>query len=218
MSNKKPTQIKVQTKIIRNILSWLLITAGVVLLILVFGPLIKQEIIFQYNKLTKTYYYINPEESPEIRGRQIIPESTDFGIVIPKINANAPIFANIDPFKENEFLPILKKGIAHAKSTSFPGHGDNIYLFAHSASGILEIQQYNAIFYLIDKLEKDDQIVIYYKEKLYYYYVFEKKIVSPEAIKYLEETEEEILTLQTCYPPGTTLKRLVVRAKLKESP
>jgi LPXTG-site transpeptidase (sortase) family protein len=204
-----------------KIISALLVFLGIVILLLVFGPLIKQEVIFQYNKLIGTTYYIynNQELGNRLEGKgSIIPKSTDFGIVIPKIDANASIFANIDPFNENEFLPILKKGVAHAKGTSFPGHGGNIFLFAHSASGILEIQQYNAVFYLVNKLEKDDQIIIYYKETPYYYYVFEKKIVSPGATSYLEKTEKEELTLQTCYPPGTTLKRLIIRAKLEKSP
>ncbi len=209
-----PDQKNKKGGIVRSILSWLLIGSGTIILALVFGPLARQEIIFQYRKLANKHYYYYKEvaETPP-EGKQIIPQNTDFGIVIPKINANAPVFANVDPFAESEFLPILKKGVAHAKNTSFPGQGENIYLFAHSASGPLQIKQYNAVFYLLSKLEQDDQIIIFYKEKPYYYYVFEKKIIGPEKIDYLEKTGEEILTLQTCYPAGTTLKRLIIRAK-----
>jgi len=39
-------------------------------------------------------------------------------------------------------------------------------------------------------------------------------VVGPQATEYLKHTNEEILTLQTCYPPGTTLRRLIVFAKL----
>ncbi|MGI6278602.1 MAG: sortase [Patescibacteria group bacterium] len=205
-----------------KLVSAILTASGLVILLVIFGPLIKQEIIFQYNKLIGTSYYIynnNQDHDGYLKERGgIIPKSTDFGIIIPKINANVPIFANIDPFNEKEFLPILKEGIAHAKNTSFPGHGGNIFLFAHSATdNLLEIKQYNAVFYLIQKLDQNDEIVVFYKEKPYYYYVFEKRIVPAEAIKYLESADEEILTLQTCYPPGTTLKRLVVRAKPKNN-
>jgi len=218
MSDQKNKQRVNKAKIARTILSWLLIGGGITTLLLVFGPLAKQEIIFQYHQATKKqYYYVeetaNGKEEIPAKGQQIIPQSTDFGIVIPKINANAPVFANVDPFKEGEFLPILKKGVAHAKNTSFPGQGENIYLFAHSASGPLQIKQYNAVFYLLSKLEQGDRIIIFYKEKPYSYYVFEKKIIGPEKINYLEKTGEEILTLQTCYPAGTTLKRLIIRAK-----
>jgi len=223
MSDQKNKQRVNKAKIARTILSWLLIGGGITILLLVFGPLAKQEIIFQYHQATKKqYYYVeetaNGKEEIPAKGQQIIPQSTDFGIVIPKINANAPIFANIDPFKESEFLPILKKGVAHAKNTSFPGQGENIYLFAHSASGPLQIKQYNAVFYLLPKLEQGNQIIIFYKEKPYYYYVFEKKIIGPEKINYLEKTGEEILTLQTCYSAGTTLKRLIIRAKPESTP
>ena len=218
MSDQKNKQRVNKAKIARTILSWLLIGGGITILLLVFGPLAKQEIIFQYHQATKKqYYYVeetaNGKEEIPAKGQQIIPQSTDFGIVIPKINANAPVFANVDPFKEGEFLPILKKGVAHAKNTSFPGQGENIYLFAHSASGPLQIKQYNAVFYLLSKLEQGDRIIIFYKEKPYSYYVFEKKIIGPEKVNYLEKTGEEILTLQTCYPAGTTLKRLIIRAK-----
>ena len=218
MSDQKNKQRVNKAKIARTILSWLLIGGGITILLLVFAPLAKQEIIFQYHQATKKqYYYVeetaNGKEEIPAKGQQIIPQSTDFGIVIPKINANAPVFANVDPFKEGEFLPILKKGVAHAKNTSFPGQGENIYLFAHSASGPLQIKQYNAVFYLLSKLEQGDRIIIFYKEKPYSYYVFEKKIIGPEKINYLEKTGEEILTLQTCYPAGTTLKRLIIRAK-----
>lgn len=145
---------------------------------------------------------------------KITPVDADFGIVIPKISANAKIFPNINPFNEKEFLPVLQKGVAHAKGTYFPGGGRNIYLFAHSTDAFYNAGRYNAVFYLIGKLETGDEIDIYYKNKIFKYFVYEKKVVSPGAVKYLNQGNEEILTLQTCYPPGTTLKRLVVRAKL----
>ncbi|MDD3679403.1 MAG: sortase [Candidatus Shapirobacteria bacterium] len=207
----------IKTKLIK-ILSTVLIVLGTIILLVVFTPPTIEEIRFRYHQAIGTLYYVGKTDIENdgdifIKRQEIIPQDTDFGIVIPKINANAPIFANIDPFSEREFLPILRKGVAHAKNSSFPGHGSNIYLFAHSASGILSIKQYNAVFYLINKLEKNDEIVIYYKEKPYSYFVFEKKIVGFGAIKYLDKTNEEILTLQTCYPPGTTLQRLIVKAK-----
>lgn len=173
---------KNKLRIIRSGLSWLLIILGLSILVFVWGPLVQQEIIFQYNKATGSLYYTYNRENSDLGQNNsledrpsIVPKSTSFGIIIPKIGVNAPVFANINPFNEAEFLPILKKGIAHAKNTSFPGQGGNVYLFAHSANSALEIQRYNAVFYLVNKLEKGDQIVVYYKEKPHFYYVFEKK-------------------------------------------
>jgi sortase A len=200
-------------------LSNLLILGGVAILLLIFGSPVFQEVRYQVSRLRRVEYRVlESKEEPIEKSKAIliVPESRDFGIVIPKINANARIFANIDPFNELEFLPVLKKGVAHAKETSFPGHGKNIYLFAHSTDAFYNVGRYNAVFYLIGKLKEGDEIDIYYKDRLFKYFVFEKKVVDPRATKYLEPGNEEILTLQTCYPPGTTLKRLVVRAKVSQ--
>lgn len=201
----------------------LLILAGILILAFTFGEPLFQEAKYQINQISGKKYRVARSNGQKMSGfadsrvKEIIPVSLDFGIVIPKIVANAEIFPNVNPFSEKEFLPVLRKGVAHAKGTSFPGLGKNIYLFAHSTDAFYNTGRYNAVFYLIGKLEKGDEIDIFYKNKLYQYFVFEKKVVLPAEVKYLEPGEEEILTLQTCYPPGTTLKRLVVRARLQDS-
>jgi len=179
----------------------ILIFAGAILLVMIFSPPLAEEVKYEVRQAAGV-----PIESPA-------PPNTDFALVIPKIKAAAVVFPNIDPFNPAEFKPILKKGVAHANGTSFPGQGGNIYLFAHSTDAFFNVNRYNAVFYLIGKLQNDDEIDVYYKGKLFKYYVYEKKVVSAQALEYLEPTKEEILTLQTCYPPGTTLARLIVRAR-----
>jgi len=198
----------------RKKLADVLILAGITILVLNFAAPLFYEAKFQINSFSGKRYQVVDDIGS--KGELIIPESLDFGIVIPKIAANAKIFPNVNPFDEKEFLPILRRGVAHAKGTSFPGLGKNIYLFAHSTDAFYNAGRYNAVFYLIGKLNDKDEIDIFYKNKLFRYSVFEKKVVAPGEINYLEPQEEEILTLQTCYPPGTTLRRLVVRAKLQD--
>lgn len=210
-------------RLIFSVLSNLLIGLGVLLILLIFGRPLSEEMKYNFNRIFGIRYQltekINPQNqekksTSETNGeREIIPESTDFGIVIPKINANARIFPNVDPYNSKEFLPVLRKGVAHAKGTFFPGGGKNIYLFAHSTDAFFNVGRYNAVFYLLGKLEKGDEIDIFYRGQLFKYSVFEKKVVQPGAVQYLRPDREEILTLQTCYPPGTTLKRLIVRAQ-----
>jgi hypothetical protein len=79
----------------------------------------------------------------------LLAKDTDFSIFIPKIGANAKIYPNVDPAKEEEFLPVLQKGVAHAKGTVFPGLSGNIYLFAHSTDNFWDAGRYNAVFYLL---------------------------------------------------------------------
>jgi sortase A len=68
----------------------------------------------------------------------------------------------------------------------------------------------------LGKLEKGDEVNIFYKGQRFVYKVIDKKIVDPEQVEYLtRKTNKEFLTLQTCWPPGTTLKRLLVFAVRK---
>ena len=109
----------------------------------------------------------------------------------------------------------LTKGVAQAKNTSYPDLNGNMFIFAHSSVDFYEAQKYNSVFYLLSKLEKEDKIDIYFKEKKYTYSVTEKKTVDPTEISYLENKSiEKTLTLMTCWPPGTTYQRLIVKATL----
>ncbi len=187
----------------------ILIISGIVILLFTFGPVAKEEVGYQFNQLSGGGY--SSEQS-------ITPVDTGFGIVITKININAKIFPEIDSQNPQEFLPILKKGVAHAKGSAYPDQDGNVFLFAHSTDAFYNVAHYNAVFFLIGKLEKGDEIDIFYKDKRYKYEVIEKAVVSPDMLgQYVKEhTGGKTLTLQTCYPPGTTLKRLIVIAKQVE--
>ena len=143
----------------------------------------------------------------------LTPMDPDFSIVIPKIGANAKVLSNIDASDENIYLNALNKGVAHTLGTAFPGEGGHIFLFAHSTDYFWNISSYNAIFYLLYKLEKNDEVNIFYKGQRYVYRVIGQEIVDPSQVQYLtRKTNREFLTLQTCWPPGTTLKRLLIFA------
>ena len=141
------------------------------------------------------------------------PVSSKFGIIIPKIGANAPIAPNIDAGNPDIYLEALKKGVAHAAGTVFPGVTGNIFLFAHSTDDFWNVGRYNAIFYLLKELERGDEVDVFLNGKRHIYRVTNKLIVDPTEIEYLtRQTNYEQLTLQTCWPPGTTFKRLIVLA------
>ncbi len=145
----------------------------------------------------------------------IIPASTDFGIVIEKINANSKVVANVDPGSEKSYSEALVHGVAHAKGTSFPGEKGNVYLFSHSTDAPWNIIRYNAIFYLLSKLDPGDTITMFYQGRRYDYIVYDKTVASPDDLHYLTDLyDAPVLTLQTCDPPGTLINRLIVRARL----
>lgn len=174
------------------------------LLILLFGPVFREEI--RYRTVTvKREIFADKEAEPV---------STDFGLMIPKIGVNTEVFPQVNTDDPQEYLPLLAKGVAHAKGSALPGQKGNVFIFAHSAASPLNITRFNAVFYLINKLNTEDGIIIYYQNQKYEYRVLEKKIVTPEALSgFLKTISGRTLTLQTCYPPGTTLNRLLVIAK-----
>lgn len=163
-----------------------------------------------------------PQTDPSLSGiltgdkvQSLIPKDTAFDIVIPKIAANAKVYPNVDPSNPTEFLPILKEGVAHAKGTVFPGMQGNIYLFAHSTDNWWDVGRYNAVFYLLKDLELGDKIVIFYQNKEHDYVVSETYITDPTNVELITKGQNtrEQLVLQTCWPPGTTWKRLFVIAQ-----
>lgn len=189
---------------------------------------VREEIRYFVDGIVQKKYYI-AQTKPQSEGGQpkgllakaleikpveyLVPEDPNFSIVVPKIAANAKILANVDPSNEQEYLDALQKGVAHSAGTAFPGENGHIFLFAHSTDYFWNVGTYNAVFYLLGKLEKGDQINLFYKNERYVYKVIDKTIVDPSQVQYLtRKTNKEFLTLQTCWPPGTTLKRLLVFA------
>lgn len=191
-----------------NKLPQILIRIGVFLILLslaffifIFFPVAKVEINYNLNK-------------PKANISQITPVDKDFGIVIPKIGANAKIIANVDPYNSNTYQVALTKGVAQAKGTVSPDKNGNMFLFSHSSSNIVNAGRYNSVFYLLSKLNKNDEVYIYYKGARYKYKVSDKNIVDAKNVSYLSSvSNEKILTLMTCWPAGTSYKRLVVIAK-----
>ena len=149
----------------------------------------------------------------------IVAPDSEFSIVIPKIGAAAKIYPNVDPSNERAFLPVLLKGVAHAAGTVFPGLQGNVYLFAHSADNFWDAGRYNAVFYLLKDLKEGDEIVIFYKGERYNYFVTGSQIVDAKDVSLLAQAKQgsEQLILQTCWPPGTAWKRLMVFARPRKT-
>jgi LPXTG-site transpeptidase (sortase) family protein len=197
-----------------KIVSSLLIFLGLSLLFLIFWPTLKVELKYNFDQIAHVKYVLNTEQLSTFE-KPLTAPNTDFSIIIPKIGAVAPIVANVDPSDPKIYLPALKKGVAQAQGSALPGEEGNVYLFAHSTDAFYNVGTYNAVFFLIGKLQSGDEVDIYYQDKLFKYTVYDKRVVSADSIQYFGVIlpGEKTLTLQTCYPPGTTFERLVVLAK-----
>lgn len=153
-------------------------------------------------------------EKKELQREYVVPEK--FFIQIPKINIrNGLIKTNSYEMNPDDF-------IGHYAGTSLPGENGNVFLYGHSVMPFLfNEKNYKTIFSNLHNLEEGDEVIIRYNNKKYRYEVMEKIILRPEEIDPLnlvskEYKEDATLSLMTCTPPGTSLKRLIVNAKLTE--
>lgn len=214
MKKKFPTKIF----LIRTISNALIIGA-ILLLGVTLWPIIESEFGYRITESRKA----ESGEPISLFGRLLGPSPSpfdaadqDFSIVIEKIGLNAPIKQNVDVVNKDEYFQALKNGVAHAKGTALPEDPrGNVYLFAHSDISFWERTKYSSAFNLLRKLDIGDRVHIIYKGKDYIYEVINREILKGfNTYPLTRRVIEPILTLQTCDPPGTSLNRLVVTAKL----
>ena len=154
------------------------------------------------------------------------PGSYENRIQIPSLSINAPI---IEPSLgleavqngdweslEGQIHDALTSGVVHFPGTAEPGEKGNAFLTGHSSNVFWEQSAYNTVFALLPKISVGDEILITYNQTDYRYLVTEKKEVSPKDVSVLKQGDSKNLTLVTCTPVGTALRRLIVTASLVE--
>lgn len=210
-----------------------LILGGIVYLLLSFYPVLSVQAQYYFSQWTNRSHQAYQseaitvpektfgdelEKAPQLTAGPALPDppvNTDYSIVIPKINVNAPVVADVNPADKAAYMDALNYGVAHALGTVKPGEVGNSYLFAHSTADIFNIERYAAVFTLLNKLEPGDRITTFYDGKRYDYKVTRKYIVDFNNVTPLTATyDKPVLTLQTCDPPGTEFQRLIITADL----
>ncbi len=185
----------------------------------VFIPIVQIELRYQYKKVLTDVFHVSdirglilPDFTIDLKG--FTSKYTVNGITIPALFVDEPVVFNVDPNDEKAYVAALKRGIAHASSTAFPGSGGLGYYFAHSTTPALK-KQFNAVFYLLNKLKTGDEVYIWHEGKRTDYAVYKKEITDPNDLRFLAAVyDRETIVLQTCWPPGTTSKRLLVFARV----
>lgn len=111
----------------------------------------------------------------------------------------------------------LSKSLIHYLPKSLPGEYGNVAIFGHSTlPQLYNPKDYKSIFTYLPSLEKGDIIKVKISDIEYEYVVYDMFVVDPDEISVLDQQKDgSYLTLITCVPPGTYLKRLVVKAKLR---
>lgn len=110
----------------------------------------------------------------------------------------------------------LDKHLIHYPGTALPGELGNPVIFGHSVLPIFyNPTSYVSIFSKLPTLDEDDEIFIHIDGITYRYTVSSYHEVEPNQIELLEQRyDRRTLTLVTCVPPGTYLRRGVILAQL----
>lgn len=126
-------------------------------------------------------------------------------LVIPKIGVDAEIleYGNID-------ILLQKEGVWREPDTKNPETGGNMVIAGHRFQ---YLPPNTSTFYNLDKLERNDKVLVYWKSKDYLYEIIDKFEVLPTRIEVKDDDpDHKILTLYTCTPLGSAERRLVVKA------
>lgn len=219
---------------IAAVLSIVLIFSGIGIVAWVLYPIVYFEIIYAPkfsgivrpipNEIIKTAI---TSDIPAILGTQ----TTDF----TKASAWYPSASNlkINSSTTTYFLSIPKVGIEDAVVTvggedlfkslihftgPVPGNYGNPVIFGHSTLlWFYNPKDYKAIFSKLPELKINDVFSVKVDNVVFYYKIYEMKIVTPDDLSVLDQDYSAAnITLVTCVPPGTYLKRLIVRARLEK--
>jgi sortase A len=154
---------------------------------------------------------IKTKEGKPVENKTVIPDMPDNSIRIPSIDIDAPLTWRVNNLPK-EVSQGLSKGVIHINGTALPGQKGNVYITGHSSNYVWIRQKYNSIFSNISKLVVGDIIYVKFGSEVYTYKVFDQKVVSSKDLSILNPTNDSRLTLATCWPLGTSLKRMVILA------
>ena len=121
-------------------------------------------------------------------------------ISIPKVGMNQNLY-------EGVWLTVLDKGPGHWPGSSMPGEYGNMVVGGHRVT-------HSKPFIQLEVLVPGDEIIVTTDRGSFTYKHRETKIVSPEEVWIVEQTEGYQLTLFACHPKGSAEQRIVVFADL----
>lgn len=138
------------------------------------------------------------------------PRVASYTISIPSIKiANASVST-----MDND----LAIHLVHYAGTAIPPENGTAVIFGHSTlPQLFNEKDYKTIFANAYKLKIGDEIRVTLGEFTYMYKIFATTVVDPTDESVFEQhADNAYLTIVTCTPPGTTWKRLLIKARLEK--
>lgn len=165
---------------------------------------ILSDVSTDYTQLSSWFITDNQSTLPEISSSN----PTSYVLSIPKLKIDSAtvIVGSSD----------LKKSLIQYPQTALPGQLGNAVVFGHSVlPQFFNPKSYLTIFSTLYRLRQGDEIFISYDNISYKYLIEEMYEVSPNDLSVLEQRfDGRYLTLITCSPPGTYLRRLIIKSRI----
>lgn len=140
-------------------------------------------------------------------------------IDIPKLNISVPLVWTKDT---SDFDKDLAKGVVHYPGTAMPGEVGTAYISGHSSNYSWAKGSYNKIFETLDGLKQYDSFSITVtdmnnKKVTFHYVVTDKSVFKADDQAQFASRNKSVVALSTCWPIGTSSKRLVVFGELSQT-
>ena len=158
-----------------------------------------------YNKAENWFRDFNPNINQKNQT-----DTPFYAISIPKIKIEEAIVSTVDTD--------LEKHLVNYQGTSIPGKNGNAVIFGHSTlPQLFNAKDYKTIFANTYKLKNGDIIYAMLNNVTYTYRIFKTTVVDPsDSSALIQDYDNSYLTIVTCTPPGTTWKRLIIKARLEK--
>ncbi len=143
---------------------------------------------------------------------------TVVSVKIDKLGVDAPMVWSKTDIEAN-MLKDLESGLSHFMKTAAPGQNGNMIVSGHSSNYAWAKGGYNHILEKLNDLQTGDLVTFQTVQKNgriidYQYKITSKFVTTANDQKIFENTPNPTLTLTTCWPLGTNLKRLIIKAEL----
>jgi len=137
------------------------------------------------------------------------PKVTQYSLAIPKLGISSAIVSTTDYDLDHHLV--------NYGGTAIPPDTGNAIVFGHSTlPQLFDVTNYKTIFANAYKLGVGDEIIATVDHVSYRYVIKTILVVNPtDTSIFSQNFDTPYLTLVTCTPPGTTWRRLILRAELE---
>lgn len=177
----------------------------------------------QFNQVVTGYIeaFISPSEGTDqpllVASLEDMPVGEDNMLVIPKLGLESPLVFDAKSNREADMQEALERGVVWynlPRANSLPGQFGNAVFLGHSSGDIFYGGQFKYIFSKLNRLSIGDTFYLTYEKKRYIYSIEKREVIWPNEFDKLDTGDDSAwVTLITCDPPGSSVRRLVVFGK-----